>query len=168
MIFFSLVISFISGLLITVQGVSNSVGSKTIGTPYMLIWLSLVQIIPPMVFLWFKHPAIDFGPSIVQGFKWYFISGSIGIIVVTALSFSIAHTGSLSVFVLVVLGQIIGAAIADQIGLFGTPVAPVKPLRLLSILIIVAGVLLLLKTDLSSKASMMNPPISNREDHKII
>jgi transporter family-2 protein len=135
-----------SGLLISIQGVSNSIGSKLIGTPAMIIWLSVVQAIPPLVLLFWQKPSMGIGASILQGFKWYTISGMIGMIVITALSFAIPNLGALSVFVIVVLGQIIGAAVIDQFGLFGSPVIPVSPLRIVSICIIAVGVALLLKS----------------------
>jgi len=51
------------------------------------------------------------------------------------------------VFVLMVLGQIIGATIADQIGLFGLQVKHVTLLKIISIIIILLGVFLLFKSD---------------------
>ena len=142
----SLIAALASGLLIAVQGVSNSVGSKLIGAPAMIIWLSVVQAIPPLILLFWQRPAMGIGASILHGFKWYTISGMIGMIVITALSFVIPSLGALSVFVIVVLGQIIGAAVIDQIGLFGSPVIPITPLRVVSICIIAVGVALLLKS----------------------
>ncbi|SFD97571.1 Putative inner membrane exporter, YdcZ [Thermoanaerobacter thermohydrosulfuricus] len=50
-------------------------------------------------------------------------------------------------FVLMVLGQIIGATIADQIGLFGLQVKHVTLLKIISIIIILLGVFLLFKSD---------------------
>lgn len=142
----SLIAALASGLLIAIQGVSNSVGSKLIGAPAMITWLSVVQAIPPLILLFWQKPTMGIGASIVQGFKWYTISGMIGMIVITALSFAIPNLGALSVFVIVVLGQIIGAAVIDQIGLFGSPVIPITPLRIVSICIIAIGVALLLKS----------------------
>jgi bacterial/archaeal transporter family-2 protein len=153
MYFLSLIASLISGLLISLQGVSNSVGSKLIGTPAMIAWLSVVQAIPPLILLFWQKPSMGIGASILQGFKWYTISGMIGIIVITALSFAIPNIGALSVFVIVVLGQIIGAAVIDQIGLFGNPVIPISPLRIVSIGIIAIGVALLLKSEPTNSVS---------------
>ncbi|MFP3125988.1 DMT family transporter [Ectobacillus funiculus] len=142
----SLIAALASGLLIAVQGVSNSVGSKLIGAPAMITWLSVVQAIPPLILLFWQKPSMGIGASILHGFKWYTISGMIGMIVITALSFAIPNLGALSVFVVVVLGQIIGAAVIDQIGLFGSPVISITPLRIVSICIIAVGVALLLKS----------------------
>lgn len=142
----ALIAALFSGLVIAVQGVSNSIGSKLIGMPAMIVWLSIIQMIPPLILLFWQRPSMGIGASVVQGFKWYTISGVIGIVVITALSFAIPHIGTLSVFVIVVLGQIIGAAIIDQIGLFGSPVVPMNRLRIISICIIAIGVALLFKS----------------------
>lgn len=149
----SLIAVLISGLLISIQGVSNSVGSKLIGMPAMIAWLSVIQLIPALIlFFWYK-PSIGIGASIVQGFKWYTISGLIGIIVIAALSFAIPNIGALTVFVILILGQIIGAAVIDQFGLFGSPVIPLSPIRIVSICIIAVGVALLLKSGQESPVS---------------
>lgn len=153
----SIIAALISGIAISVQGVSNSVGSKLIGMPAMIVWLSIVQAIPPLILLFWHKPVMGIGASIFQGFKWYTISGVIGMIVITALSFAIPNLGALSVFVIVILGQIIGAAVADQIGLFGNPVIPITPLRIVSIFIIALGVALLLKSGHSASVSKAEP-----------
>ncbi|MFB9761436.1 hypothetical protein [Ectobacillus funiculus] len=45
-----LIVALASGALIAIQGVSNSVGSKLIGAPAMIAWLSVVQAIPPLIY----------------------------------------------------------------------------------------------------------------------
>jgi transporter family-2 protein len=143
----SITLAFVVGYLISVQGVFNAIGSKLIGGPALVAWLSLVQLIPPLVYILVKSPAIGLAESLSVGFKWYAVSGILGIIIVSGLSWSIGNVGALTVFVLIVLGQIIGSALADQFGLFGSPMKPLNTLRLVSIGIIVAGVLLLVRSE---------------------
>lgn len=148
----SLLFALLSGLLISTQGVINSVGSKLIGTPSMIVWLSLVQAVPPLILLLFRQQQMGWGQALSHGFKWYIASGIIGIVILTVFSFSISTIGASSAFVIAVLGQIIGSAIADQFGLFGTPVRSINPLRIVSIAVIVVGVLLLLKSNQTTEA----------------
>jgi transporter family-2 protein len=147
MYMFSLLMALLSGLLISVHGIVNSMGSKTIGLPAMLAMYSIVQAIPPLLFILFRQQGNGIGQVIAHGLKWYLLSGIIGMIIVTALTFSITQIGSLTAFVIVVLGQVIGAAIADHFGLFGVPIKPVNTLRIVSILIIMIGVGLLIKSE---------------------
>lgn len=125
----------------------------------MIAWLSIVQLIPSLILLFWQKPSMGLRASILVGAKWYIISGIIGIIVIAALSFAIPKIGSLSVFVILILGQIIGAAIIDQIGLFGSPVVRINSMRIVSIAIITVGVVLLLKsapTNSSPKETSIN------------
>jgi transporter family-2 protein len=157
--------ALISGYLLSIQGVSNALGSKLMGTPALVATMSLVQALPPLILVLMKSPAIGWGAALSHGWKWFVISGVIGIIVVSSLSFSITNLGALTVFVLVILGQIVGAAIADQIGLFGTPVKPMNTMKIISILVIALGVFLLIKSEPKPKnqASLeMTHPFSQR------
>lgn len=96
--------ALLSGYLLSIQGVSNTLGSKLMGTLALVATMSLVQTLPPLIFVLLKSPSIGWGAALSQGWKWFVISGIIGIIVVSSLSFSIANLGALTVFVLVILG----------------------------------------------------------------
>jgi bacterial/archaeal transporter family-2 protein len=146
-------LAFFGGLMISLQGLLNSVGSKIIGIPALIAWMSIIQAIPPIIYILVRQPSNGIGQSLIQGFKWYAVSGVLGIILVASISFSISKAGALSIFVVLVLGQIIGSAFIDQIGLFGTPVKPLNIMRVLSILLILSGVWLLLKSDPSVESS---------------
>jgi bacterial/archaeal transporter family-2 protein len=157
MFMISVLFSFLSGLLISVQGLLNSVGSKAIGTPAMILWLSLVQAIPPLILMLIRPQKVGWLMSLTLGLKFYLFSGIIAIVVLTILSFSISKIGAGSAFIIVVLGQVIGSALADQFGLFGSEVRPLNSLRVVSIVIIIVGVLLLLKSNPSTKSEEASP-----------
>ncbi|WP_209124127.1 DMT family transporter [Alkalihalobacillus sp. BA299] len=163
-----IIFALLSGLLISIHGVVNSVGAKAIGLPTMIAWFSIIQAIPAIIFILLKRPSMGISGSLVQGFKWYLFSGLIGITIVTIITLSISQIGALTAFVLVVLGQVIGAAIADHFGLFGVEVKPVSVMRIVSILIILAGVGLLIKSESTNQVSIPkeNPQIVS-ETNKI-
>lgn len=144
-LFFFLVLLIIGGLQ-ALQGAINNAGSKWIGTSEMIFGLSLVQSLPPLLLILARKPTFNISQFILQGYKWYLFSGIIGIIAIAVVSFSISRVGVLPVFILVILGQIVGSAILDQIGLFGTPKVPITLPRIVSIIFIVLGVILLIIT----------------------
>jgi bacterial/archaeal transporter family-2 protein len=146
MIFIPVLLSFLAGLLIAVQGVVNSVGSKMMGTPWMIAWLSLVQSLPVLIYAIVHKSNFSLMDSL-QGWKWFLFSGFLGIAILSSLTFSISKSDALLVFVLVILGQIIGSAVADMIGLFGIKVQPLSMLKITTILIIIAGTGLLYFAD---------------------
>ncbi|OIJ22079.1 hypothetical protein BKP45_05235 [Anaerobacillus alkalidiazotrophicus] len=142
-----LTMALLGGLLISVHGIVNSVGAKVIGLPAVIVLYSVIQAIPALIYILIKQPSLGLTATLVQGFKWYLISGLIGVTIVSIVTLSISNIGALTAFVLVVLGQVIGAAIADHFGLFGTEVKPLNVMRLISIVVIVAGVGLLIKSE---------------------
>ena len=149
MVLWPILLAFASGLLITVQGVSSSVGSKIVGTPVMIFWLSLIQAVLALSYVLFSKKSVSLG-AMMQGWKWYLVSGLLGVAIVAFMNYSIAETDALLVFVLIVLGQIIGSALADQIGLFGTKVHPMTLMKAAAILVILIGTGLLYYADYAS------------------
>jgi transporter family-2 protein len=150
MILLPVILALVSGLLISVQGISSSIGGKMVGTPMMIFWLSLVQAIPVLFYAIFSRNGMSLTASL-QGWKWFLISGILGIIIIASLNLSISKSDALLVFVLVVLGQIIGSAVADRIGLFGIKVQPIGALKIIAILVIAAGTGLLYYSDNQTK-----------------
>jgi len=167
MYIFSILMALFAGVLVSFQGIVNSVGGKAIGIAGMIAWLSIVQAIPPLILILYKSPSIGLGPTLIQGFKWYALSGILGIIIIAFVSLSIPQIGSLQVFVLIILGQIITATIADQIGLFGIQVKPINTLKIVSIIIIIFGVFLLYKSDVKTENVVLNKNVNNITDNSI-
>ncbi len=146
-------IPLIAGGLQALQGVVNSAGSRLVGIYEMILGLSLVQAAPPLIAILFRKPVSTISQAFFQGYQWYLVSGAIGIIVIAVVSLSISKVGVLPVFSLVILGQIVGSTILDQIGLFGCPKVPITPLRVASVLFIVLGVILLFTTGIPKNFS---------------
>lgn len=142
-----LLFALTAGLMMGVHGVINSSGSKAVGLPTMLAFFSLVQAIPAFIFILIKQPELGIAGSFVEGWEWFLISGLMGATAVTVITLSINKIGALTSFVLVVLGQIIASAIADHFGFLGIEVKPISLLKIVSILIIIAGVALLVKAN---------------------
>lgn len=148
-----LLFSLLGGVIASLQGVINSAGANEIGLPTMLAFFSIVQAIPAIIFILVKRPTFGLVGSLQKGWKWFLISGLFGATIVTVMTLSIAKIGALTAFVVVVLGQIIASAIADHFGFLGIEVKKLTPLKVVSILIIFAGVSLLVISDSMSDAA---------------
>lgn len=146
MIILPIILALVTGLLISVQGISSSIGGKMVGTPMMIFWLSTVQAVPVLLYAVIEKNGVSLVTSL-QGWKWYLISGVLGIVIISSLNYSIAKSDALLIFVLVVLGQIIGSAAADRIGLFGIKVQPISMLKIAAIVVIATGTGLLYFAD---------------------
>lgn len=121
-------------------------GSKLIGTPWMILWLSVVQGMLVVPYVLYRTPSLSLTQAVTQGFKWYTVAGVLGLIILTSVMFSITKIGALNMFVLIILGQLMASTLIDQFGLFGSPTIPVKPMRIVSLAIIAFGVFLLLRS----------------------
>lgn len=150
-----LIFALIGGVTVGILGVVNSAGSNVIGIPAMLAFFSIVQAIPAFIYILIKKPSLGVVGSLKRGWKWFLVSGLIGAFIVTILTLAISKIGALTAFVLVVLGQIIASAIADHFGFLGIEAKPISMMKIVSITIIIAGVVLLV---LSDSANNVEPP----------
>jgi len=150
-----LLLALLTGMTISIQGVINSTGASIIGLPAMLAFLSFVQAVPSLTYILIKKPAYGVAGSFIRGWKWFLMSGLFAAATVILMTLSITKIGTLTAFVLVILGQIISSAIADHFGLFGIERKPINKMKLISMMIIFAGVALLVMSDLGDNVAFI-------------
>lgn len=138
-----LLAAFMAGMLIAVQGITNTIGSRLISLPMMVLMLSFIQTIPPLLWLIKHPPTLGWWPALTHGARFYIVSGLIGVYVVSTLSLAVGRIGALTAFLLVILGQIVGGAIIDHFGLLGADVRPMTWVKVMSLILILSGVILL-------------------------
>ncbi|NDJ77102.1 MAG: DMT family transporter [Chloroflexi bacterium] len=81
-----------------------------------------------------------------QRAPWYaLLAGALGLVVLSAVSFSIPRVGAVPTIVLVVAGQMLISVVIDQFGLFGAEVRPMEVSRLLGIGVLCVGVWLVVR-----------------------
>jgi bacterial/archaeal transporter family-2 protein len=136
----SILLAFSAGILGAFQGTINSQIGKVSGQYGMIIGVSLVQAIVAGIILmkggW--HIASSL-PS-----PWIIVAGGLGVIMMFSVSSSISSIGTLSVFILVISGQIISSSLIDHFGVFG-PARPLTLQKIGSIVVIMIGVISLVK-----------------------
>lgn len=76
---------------------------------------------------------------------WALTSGLFGLVIVSAISFSIPRLGLVSAFTLIVASQFIVAALIDHFGLMGSTVNPITLSKLAGIGTLMLGVWLTLR-----------------------
>ncbi len=77
---------------------------------------------------------------------WYALAaGAFGVIVLSAVSFTIPRIGVATTVTLIVVAQLVTAALLDHFGLLGTTVRLLDPVRLLGILVLLAGTWLIMR-----------------------
>jgi transporter family-2 protein len=77
---------------------------------------------------------------------WYALgAGILGLIVVSAISYTIPRLGLTTTVVLVVAGQLLVGLLIDHYGLLGTAIRPIDLSRLLGIVVVFLGVWLIVR-----------------------
>ncbi|MDR3539470.1 MAG: DMT family transporter [Desulfosporosinus sp.] len=132
----ALLLALSAGLLGVIQGAINSKLGKTAGQYEMIIGVSLAQAIVASIILlrngWGVFAAISS--------PWMILAGILGVGIMYGISSSIGSIGTLSVFLLMLLGQVIAASLIDHFGIFGSPQIPITPQKIGCILVIMLGI----------------------------
>lgn len=136
----SILLAFSAGILGAFQASINAQIGKVSGQYGMIIGVSLVQVIVAAVIL------LRGGFSTIASISspWMIVAGALGVIMMFSVSSSIRSIGTLSVFVLVISGQIISSSLIDHFGLFGAA-RPLGLQKIISIVVIMIGVFSLVK-----------------------
>lgn len=137
----SIMLAFSAGLIGAVQSSLNAWIGKEQGMFVMIMGVSLIQVLGASVMLRFY----GFPSFSLQGASLIAIAGIMGITLMFGVSFAIGNLGALPASVLVIVGQILAAAVVNHYGLFGLPRAPFSMQKLFAVAVIAFGVYLMLK-----------------------
>ncbi|SIO39391.1 DMT family transporter [Halodesulfovibrio marinisediminis] len=84
-----------------------------------------------------KTPIPPFATSTVPWYAWF--AGLLGAVGVTTLTFLAPRLGALAMVSLIICGQLIGSVVFDHFGLVGYTIRPVTLMRILGIVLLIAG-----------------------------
>lgn len=76
---------------------------------------------------------------------WVYLSGSLGIIVISAVTFAIPRIGVAPALTLLIVAQIIVGALLDHFGFLVDTVRPLDPTRIAGMLILIVGAWLIIR-----------------------
>ena len=128
----ALVRDFITPLIGTVPGIAiNPLASFTVGTLVLLAWWLLTRPV--------------FVPAALAKVPWWaWTGGVIGAVFVASATVLVPRLGAASLICLVVAGQLVGSVVLDHFGVLHAR-QPVDALRVVGLLMVVAGALLVVK-----------------------
>jgi transporter family-2 protein len=145
-----IILALITGALIPVQASTNAAFSKSTGNPYVTgVMVLLIGLIAALIFITISRTRI---PSIAQFKNAPLYSYTGGLIVCTYVIMITVITPKLGVgnaIGLIVTGQIICAVIIDHFGLLGATVRKVDLSRLMGALMMIGGIYLVMKKQVS-------------------
>lgn len=140
-----IIITLAMGSILPIQAALNGKLMRTFGHPVIGATISFLTG-TIVLFIYAFAVRANFQASLIRETHWYhWIGGIIGAIYVTGIIMIIPRLGAALAFSLIVAGQLMMSVIMDHFGLFGVPVNPVNPAKMLGFLLLLAGVILIRK-----------------------
>lgn len=140
-----IVLALLAGAVLPVQGVVNGLLRHDLGAPFVVGAVSfLVATLAMAVALLFSATVLRAPAPTLQGLPampwWGWLGGFAGAIYVTTVFTAIPVIGASAAVGLTVAGQQVASVFVDRHGWFRLPKRDVSPLRLLGVVLLLAGV----------------------------
>ncbi|MDD5794185.1 DMT family transporter [Clostridium sp. HCP1S3_B4] len=136
----SIIFAIISGISMTLQGVFNTRLSEKIGT-----WETnvLVQGIALVITLIVSFILKDTNYKAIKDVnKLYLLGGVLGVIIIFTVMKSIGNMGPTCGIAIILIAQLISAALIDAFGLFDTPKVPFNFKQIAGVIVMICGIIL--------------------------
>lgn len=135
-------LAVLMGMVFAQQPVINAAVARTLGSPIHASFYSVAITLCGMALL-LPFSAGTFRPSVMVTLPWWsMLGGLIGVAIVAGGAYLAPILGAAFLFVCLVAGQLMGAAVADHIGAFGLPVRPLSFTRAAGLALVLIGALL--------------------------
>ncbi|MES2003689.1 MAG: DMT family transporter [Bacteroidota bacterium] len=136
----------LAGLTITTQAGVNSQLRFAINNPWIAAFISFLvgTVFLGSVIIFSRQP-IPSAAALKSVELYKYTGGLLGAFFVTVIIFSVPRIGSANVFALVIAGQFIVALFYDHFGLFGFPQSSISWIKLLGVVLLIAGAYLVVK-----------------------
>lgn len=128
------------GAGISFQPPINGTMARTLGSPLLAATLSMTISLIVVIPLWLLIGKGGGDFSQIKALPWWvLIGGVLGVMFVAGSIVVAPVTGVALFFVCVVAGQLIGSTFIDQIGAFGLEAKPVNPMKIIGLVLVLAG-----------------------------
>lgn len=139
-----IVLALFAGIVVPVQAGLNAVLARHIGGAMSATFLSFIVGTGALaVFLAVTRPSIPSLAAFGSVPLWAYAGGLMGVFYVASATFLAPRLGAATLLALVIAGQMIASLVIDQYGLVGFPENPITLLRVLGVVLLVAGVMLI-------------------------
>jgi transporter family-2 protein len=140
-----LVLAFLSGVLMAIQGSLNTALSKVIGLLEATFVVHLTGTVLVMALLFIGNMGKG-NLYLWQEAPWYsWLGGIVGVAIIYLVAASIPSVGVANATTAIIVGQVVTAVIIDHIGGFGLERVACSPKQLLGLVLLAIGARLLLK-----------------------
>lgn len=132
-----LIIALLSGLAMTFQGIFNAALKNQVGVAPMSALVHLLGLIVSVAVLAFSGfpRLVDF-----KNLPFYsYLGGLLNVGIIGGVAWSIAKTGATTGVSAILFGQLVTAVVLDHFGTFSLEKIPISWLRLLGVVLMLAG-----------------------------
>lgn len=135
-----LVVAVVLGAILVWQAPINAEAARRLNSPALAGMLSVsVSLVLVVAFaLMTVRVKLDWS-QIASAPWWTWIGGIAGAVFVVGAAIIVPKTGSVLFLLAVVLGQMLGAIVADTFGMWGLPVQPISLAKLAAVGLVLAG-----------------------------
>jgi transporter family-2 protein len=131
------------GAILVIQPLMNAVLARAIGSAYGATAISILVAAVGALMMIGVAGRGDMSRATLASVPWWiYLAGFVGTLYVAGGVVIAPVTGALVFFVCVVAGQLVGATLADHLGLFGLALRPVSVERLLGLALVLGGAVL--------------------------
>ena len=139
LILFAIAGAFLSGTLVALQAPTNAMLSRAVGSPVNAAMISFavgfLALIVAVLALGIRP-----NPTEVRALPWYAWTGGLyGAVFVAIAAFAAPRIGVTQFLMVAIAGQLAMAVVLDRIGAFGLPKIEISPLRILGVVLVLAG-----------------------------
>lgn len=135
-----IIIAVLLGVVFAWQTPINAEAARRLGSPVLAGMLSIsLSLVLVVTFALMTVRAKPDWSEIASAPWWTWIGGIAGAVFVVAAAVIVPKTGSVLFLLAVVLGQMLGAIVADTYGMWGLAVQPISLTKLVGVSLVLAG-----------------------------
>ena len=139
LILFAVAGAFVSGALVALQAPTNAMLSRAVGSPVNAAMISFAVGLLALIAVVLALGARPTGAE-VRALPWYAWTGGLyGAVFVAIAAFAAPRLGVTQFLMISIAGQLAMALVLDRFGAFGLPKIEISPLRILGLVLVLAG-----------------------------
>ena len=139
-------VGVITGSLIALQNVVNSSLGRFAGNLGAVFIVAVSGVVIILAAILLVPGSADFTHLPGPGHWYLYLGGILGILIITTPVYLVPRIGATATVTSVVIGQLLMAVIADQLGLFGNPKIAVSIPRLIGVVFLASGAYLVARS----------------------
>jgi bacterial/archaeal transporter family-2 protein len=144
----SIAAAIVVGACLSLQPPVNAFMARMLQSPLLAASISIAISLVFVVLVWLVGSRGAGDLAQVRTFPWWVaVGGIVGVVFVVGGIVVAPALGVALFFVCVIAGQLLGSILLDQLGAFGMPAKPVNPMKLLGLVLVLAGVALVQRSD---------------------